>query len=167
MERVESRAKAAPPRRGQFQCPTTELLDPPPPAVVEIDRESIYENARRLEKTLADYGVSGQGRGGSAGAHRHDVRGVLPGRHAVSKVASLADDLALGLSRKVRIIAPIPGKSRIGFELPNDERMPVSLRELIEDQRFEKLAERRRCRSCSGATSSARRSTPISRRCRT
>jgi S-DNA-T family DNA segregation ATPase FtsK/SpoIIIE len=42
----------------------------------------------------------------------------------------------------VRIIAPIPGKSRIGFELPNDTRAAVNLRELIEDQRFEKLSER-------------------------
>ena len=55
----------------------------------------------------------------------------------VSKVASLADDLALGLSRKVRIIAPIPGKNRIGFEIPNPERIPVNLRELVEDRRFE------------------------------
>ena len=60
----------------------------------------------------------------------------------VSKVAALADDLALGLSRKVRIVAPIPGKNRIGFEIPNDERIPVNLRELVEDQRFEKLAEK-------------------------
>ena len=42
----------------------------------------------------------------------------------VSKVAALADDLALGLSRKVRIVAPIPGKNRIGFELPNEQRVP-------------------------------------------
>ena len=130
------------PRRGQFQIPSTDLLDPPPPTIVEIDRESIYENARRLEKTLADYDVSAK------------VEEVRPGPTVtmyevscqagtrVSKVASLADDLALGLSRKVRIIAPIPGKSLIGFELPNDERQPVCLRELIEDQRFEKLAER-------------------------
>jgi S-DNA-T family DNA segregation ATPase FtsK/SpoIIIE len=50
--------------------------------------------------------------------------------------------LALGLSRKVRIIAPIPGKSRIGFELPNDQRIPVNLRELVEDSRFASLADK-------------------------
>jgi S-DNA-T family DNA segregation ATPase FtsK/SpoIIIE len=60
----------------------------------------------------------------------------------VSKVAGLADDLALGLSRKVRIIAPIPGKSRIGFEIPNDQRIPVNLRELVEDPRFVALSEK-------------------------
>src|SRR5690606_22671662 len=42
----------------------------------------------------------------------------------------------------VRIIAPIPGKARIGFELPNDERIAVNLRELIEDQRFKKLSDK-------------------------
>ncbi|HEX6277985.1 MAG TPA: DNA translocase FtsK 4TM domain-containing protein [Polyangiaceae bacterium] len=141
VERVESKKKPET-RRGQFASPSTELLDPPPPAVVQIDRESIYDNARRLEKTLADYDVTAK------------VEEVRPGPTVtmyevscqagtrVSKVASLVDDLALGLSRKVRIIAPIPGKSLIGFELPNDERQPVCLRELIEDQRFEKLAER-------------------------
>ena len=141
VERVEAPKKALP-KRGQFQVPATDILDPPPPAIVEIDRESILENARRLEKTLADYDVIAK------------VEEVRPGPTVtmyevscqagtrVSKVASLADDLALGLSRKVRIIAPIPGKSLIGFELPNDERQPVCLRELIEDQRFEKLSER-------------------------
>jgi S-DNA-T family DNA segregation ATPase FtsK/SpoIIIE len=54
----------------------------------------------------------------------------------VSKVAGLADDLALGLSRKVRIVAPIPGKNRIGFEIPNEQRVSVNLRELVEDRRF-------------------------------
>ena len=57
----------------------------------------------------------------------------------VSKVAGLADDLALALARKVRIVAPIPGKNRIGFELPNDKRVRVVLRDLIEDRRFQTL----------------------------
>jgi S-DNA-T family DNA segregation ATPase FtsK/SpoIIIE len=140
VERIEKKKPET--RRGQFASPATELLDPPPTAIVQIDRETIYDNARRLEKTLADYDVTAK------------VEEVRPGPTVtmyevscqagtrVSKVASLVDDLALGLSRKVRIIAPIPGKSLIGFELPNDERQPVCLRELIEDQRFEKLAER-------------------------
>jgi S-DNA-T family DNA segregation ATPase FtsK/SpoIIIE len=141
VERADTKKKHET-RRGQFSSPSTELLDAPPTSVVQIDKESIYDNARRLEKTLADYDVTAK------------VEEVRPGPTVtmyevscqagtrVSKVASLVDDLALGLSRKVRIIAPIPGKSLIGFELPNDERQPVCLRELIEDQRFEKLAER-------------------------
>jgi S-DNA-T family DNA segregation ATPase FtsK/SpoIIIE len=96
----------------------------------------------RLEKTLIDYGVVGKVEEIHPGPTVTTYEFSPQAGTKVSKVAGLADDLALGLSRKVRIIAPIPGKSRIGFELPNDERVPVSLRELIEDKRFEKLAEK-------------------------
>ena len=102
-----------------------------------IDKEILFKNADLLIKTLADYGVSGK------------VEEILPGPTVttyevspasgtkVSKVAGLADDLALALAKKVRIVAPIPGKNRIGFELPNEKRQPVSLRELVEDKRFQ------------------------------
>jgi S-DNA-T family DNA segregation ATPase FtsK/SpoIIIE len=129
-------------KRGEFQAPTPELLDHPPPATIEIDRNALLEQATRLEKTLADYGVAAKVEEIHPGPTVTTFEVACEAGTKVSKVASLADDLALGLSRKVRIIAPIPGKSRIGFELPNDERQPVSLRELIEDQRFEKLSER-------------------------
>ncbi len=132
----------SPLRRGEFQLPPVTLFDPPSETTVEVDREAIIENARRLEKTLADYGVTGKVEEVRPGPTVTMYEVAFEAGTRVSKVASLADDLALGLSRKVRIIAPIPGKSLIGFELPNDERQPVCLRELIEDQRFEKLAER-------------------------
>jgi len=57
----------------------------------------------------------------------------------VSKIAGLADDLAMALAaQKVRIVAPIAGKARVGFELPNDERQTVHLREVLEDRRWER-----------------------------
>jgi DNA segregation ATPase FtsK/SpoIIIE, S-DNA-T family len=129
-------------RRGTFQLPSSELFEFAPVSTVEVDREAIFEHARRLEKTLADYGVSGKVVEVRPGPTVTMYEVACEAGTRVSKVASLADDLALGLSRKVRIIAPIPGKSLIGFELPNDERQPVCLRELLEDERFEKLAER-------------------------
>jgi S-DNA-T family DNA segregation ATPase FtsK/SpoIIIE len=104
-----------------------------------IDREKLLANAQKLIETLAHYGVQGK------------VEDILPGPTVttyevspaagtkVSKVAGLADDLALALARKVRIVAPIPGKNRIGFELPNDRRVKVVLRDLIEDRRFQTL----------------------------
>lgn len=129
-------------RRGEFRFPAPDILASPEASVVGINRDRILEQATRLEKTLADYGVQAT------------VEEIHPGPTVttyelspeagtkVSRVANLSDDLALGLSRKVRIVAPIPGKARIGFELPNDERIPVNLRELIEDTRFAKLAEK-------------------------
>jgi len=130
------------PKRGQFQLPSYELLQSAPPVVGELNRDKILEHATRLEKTLADYGVAGKVVEIHPGPTVTTYEVTCEAGTKVSKVASLADDLALGLSRKVRIIAPIPGKNRIGFELPNDERVAVNLRELIEDQRFEKLSEK-------------------------
>jgi len=53
----------------------------------------------------------------------------------VSRFLALADDLALALkAHGVRVEAPIPGKGRVGIELPNSEREPVMLRELIESR---------------------------------
>ncbi len=133
------KAKLPKPQKQSFALPEPNLLDP---AIVTESRhspEQLKATARLLEKTLSDYGVQGS------------VQEIHPGPTVtmfevspapgtkVSKVASLADDLALGLSRKVRIIAPIPGKARIGFEVPNDTRIPVNLRELVESQEFMSL----------------------------
>ena len=140
---VEKPAETVAPRvRDDFRLPSCELLEPVPVVTNAVSEELLKENGQLLMKTLLDYGVQAS------------VQAILPGPTVtmyevsceagtkVSKVAALADDLALGLSRKVRIIAPIPGKNRIGFELPNEERIPVSLRELVEDQRFDRLAEK-------------------------
>ncbi len=127
-------------RVSKFELPDLDMLikgEIDPTALV--DRDKLYENAEKLVQTLAHYGVQGK------------VEDILPGPTVttyevspapgtkVSKVASLADDLALALARKVRIVAPIPGKNRIGFELPNEKRVPVFLRELVEDRRFQTL----------------------------
>jgi DNA segregation ATPase FtsK/SpoIIIE-like protein len=130
------------PKRGTFQLPSYEILQPAVINLNVLDRDKILEHATRLEKTLADYGVVGKVEEIHPGPTVTTYEVSCEAGTKVSKVASLADDLALGLSRKVRIIAPIPGKNRIGFELPNDERVAVNLRELIEDARFEKLAEK-------------------------
>jgi S-DNA-T family DNA segregation ATPase FtsK/SpoIIIE len=127
-------------RRGAFVLPRIELLaDEKVDPNLSIDRDKLLANAQKLVETLAHYGVQGK------------VEDILPGPTVttfevspaagtkVSKVASLADDLALALARKVRIVAPIPGKNRIGFELPNDRRVRVVLRDLIEDRRFQAI----------------------------
>ncbi len=129
-------------RSADFLLPTPELLGAAPPKIGDVDEQKILEHAARLEKTLADYGVKAKVKDIHPGPTVTTYEVAPEAGTKVSKVANLADDLALGLSRTVRIIAPIPGKSRIGFELPNDERMPVNLRELVEDKRFGKLAEK-------------------------
>ena len=142
LEKEEPSPQEKPPRAAAsaFQLPSMDFLvaekvDPS----LAIDRDKLLANATKLVETLAHYGVQGK------------VEDILPGPTVttyevspaagtkVSKVAGLADDLALALARKVRIVAPIPGKNRIGFELPNDKRVKVVLRDLIEDRRFQTL----------------------------
>jgi S-DNA-T family DNA segregation ATPase FtsK/SpoIIIE len=122
-----------------FQLPPTSLLDEPDASVIHVDAEQLRENAELLTEKLAAYGVRGR------------VDEIHPGPVVtmyefepqsgtkVSKIAGLADDLAMALAaQKVRIVAPIAGKARVGFELPNDMRQIVPLREILEDRRWEK-----------------------------
>ncbi len=123
---------------GKFKLPSLDLLDKPPEQVgVKIQRESLEMNARRLERKLADFGVEGE------------VVEILPGPVItmyelkpapgvkISKVAGLSDDLALTLrAPSVRIVAPIPGKAAIGLEIPNNNRNPVFLHEILSSPDF-------------------------------
>ncbi len=123
-----------------FSLPSLDFLVPVKiDPTLAVDKDKLFQTAEKLVQTLAHYGVQGK------------VEDILPGPTVttyevspapgtkVSKVAGLADDLALALARTVRIVAPIPGKNRIGFEVPNDKRIPVCLRDLIEDPRFQSL----------------------------
>ena len=61
-------------------------------------------------------------------------------RVRVSKIASLADDLALALSaRAIRVEAPVPGKGYIGIEVPNEQITLVALRDVVESEAFRRL----------------------------
>ncbi|MBL9022302.1 MAG: DNA translocase FtsK [Myxococcales bacterium] len=133
---VEKAGRAAQRAREGFKLPAFDLLDPPEGGSIVVNEEQLKQTAGLLEKTLADYGVSGRVEEIHPGPTVTTFEVSPAAGTKVSKVASLADDLALGLSRKVRIIAPIPGKNRIGFEIPNAKRSPVSMRDLVEDRRF-------------------------------
>jgi len=119
--------------------PPTTLLTSPPIDTVSVDAETLRANAARLVEKLEAYGVKGR------------VDEIHPGPVVtmyefepqsgtkISKIAGLADDLAMALAaQKVRIVAPIPGKARVGFELPNKTRQTVYLREILEDPRWGK-----------------------------
>ncbi|MBF0549533.1 MAG: DNA translocase FtsK 4TM domain-containing protein [Deltaproteobacteria bacterium] len=122
---------------GQFTVPALTLLDMPDNTQVTVDRDSLLMNSRLLEQKLKDFGVHGQ------------VVEVTPGPVItmyefspapgikISRVSGLADDLALALrATSVRIVAPIPGKSVIGIEIPNNQREVVGLKEILLDEAF-------------------------------
>ncbi len=69
-----------------------------------------------------------------------EVQNVKETRIKVSRIKTLADDLALALQAKtLRIEAPIPGKGLIGIEVPNPEISLVSLRDVMESDQFRRL----------------------------
>ncbi|WP_437527842.1 DNA translocase FtsK 4TM domain-containing protein [Sorangium sp. So ce726] len=128
--------KVVPATGAGFRLPMTDMLEAAAGGRLQLDADQLKATAQLLEKTLADYGVSGKVEEIHPGPTVTTFEVSPAAGTKVSKVAGLADDLALGLSRKVRIVAPIPGKNRIGFEIPNEHRLPVNLRELVEDRRF-------------------------------
>lgn len=97
------------------------------------------ERVGLLEETLSSFGVEAKVVEVNQGPviTRYELE-PAPGVK-VSKIVSLADDLALSLAAPdVRIEAPIPGKARVGIEVPNKEVSAVYFRELIEDPEFTK-----------------------------
>lgn len=135
-QRTEKADRIVPAVGDGFRLPTPDMLELPEGGPSVVDEERLKSTAALLEKTLIDYGVKGKVEEIHPGPTVTTFEVAPAAGTKVSKVAGLVDDLALGLSCKVRIIAPIPGKNRIGFEIPNDRRRPVNLRELIEDRRF-------------------------------
>jgi len=122
-----------------YVLPSLKLLAP----TVKDDNYAATQNHKQmsqaLEEKLARFGITGT------------VVSVRPGPvitlfeyepdidAKVSRILSLSDDLALALEAvSVRIIAPIPGTSRVGFEVANKERKPVFLRDILRSATFQK-----------------------------
>lgn len=103
----------------------------------ENDKRKALENASLLIKTLSNFGVDtkmGQVTLGPT-ITRYEVQ-PNPGVK-VSRIVNLSDDIALSLAAKsIRIEAPIPGKSAIGIEVPNDQPQVVGLRDVIGSPEF-------------------------------
>jgi S-DNA-T family DNA segregation ATPase FtsK/SpoIIIE len=121
---------------GPYKLPDLDIFQRAPEAQRSFDRDSLIMNSRILEKKLQDYGV----RGRVVTVHPGPVITMYEFEPAsgikVNRIVNLADDLALALrALSVRIIAPIPGKSVVGIEVPNPDREVVYLRDLLESQR--------------------------------
>ncbi|MCL2619073.1 MAG: DNA translocase FtsK 4TM domain-containing protein, partial [Defluviitaleaceae bacterium] len=121
----------------EYIFPAMSMLKANPNAQVTGSRSAILENSRKLEDTLKSFGVEAKVVEVSKGptVTRYELS---PGVGVkVSRISSLADDLALNLAAVgIRIEAPIPGKAAVGIEIPNKEISPVYLREVIEDEAF-------------------------------
>ncbi|HEX7065348.1 MAG TPA: DNA translocase FtsK [Bacillales bacterium] len=146
----ETGPKASPPsfttsevENKDYQLPPLDLLLSPQNGNQNLQKQYIHENARKLERTFESFGVKAKIRKVHVGpaVTKYEVYPDVGVK--VSKIVSLNDDLALALAAKeIRIEAPIPGKSAVGIEVPNQEISMVTLREVLEAKTNDRKASK-------------------------
>ena len=115
-----------------YVLPSLDLLDLPPPLSMRQLKDDLADNAKILEDTLSDFGIAVRVADIERGPviTRYELE-PAPGVK-VQRIVSLADDIALTMkATSVRIVAPIPGKNRVGVEVPNIQTSMVFLREVL------------------------------------
>ena len=129
--------------RTRFTLPPLDVLNFDRPERSALDKEVFLTTAEKLRAKLADFGIVGEVveiRPGPVVT----MYEFLPGPGIkVSKIASLADDLAMAMeAMRVRIVAPIPGKGVVGIEVPNRDRETVYLKEIVEQDVFQRSSSK-------------------------
>ncbi|MBF0490776.1 MAG: DNA translocase FtsK, partial [Candidatus Omnitrophica bacterium] len=117
---------------GEYHLPSLDLLNDAPIIVSGKVQDDLKQGAKILEETLSDFGISVK----VADIERGPVitrYELLPAPGVkVGSIINLSDDLALALrAPAVRIVAPIPGKNRVGIEVPNGSSAAVYLKDVL------------------------------------
>lgn len=121
----------------EFRLPPADLLQKPVKLKKSRIDKGITDTVKLLEQTLASFGVEVKVTQVSCGPTitRYELQPAKGVK--VSRIVSLADDIALSLAAPdVRIEAPIPGKAALGIEVPNKEKALVYFREVLESREF-------------------------------
>ena len=125
--------------KSQYKFPGYGILkdDPDSGGNSKAYRNQVIEGAKKLEETLASFGVSAKVINVTRGptVTRYELQPSAGVK--VSRIVNLADDIALNLAASgVRIEAPIPGKAAIGIEVPNKEVNMVLIKDVLESEEF-------------------------------
>ena len=135
-EEAESTAKP-------YTIPKLDLLDRSKGAKPNASAKDAHHNAQKLVATLESFGVQAKVSRVQQGptVTRYEIQPAIGVK--VSKIVNLTDDIALALAaRGIRMEAPIPGKSAIGIEVPNEEVAIVTLREVLESPEYQKSEDK-------------------------
>jgi len=133
MHQLEEAAKSSD-ETIDYDYPSTDLLLQGESVHLEEHEKEVRLKAKVLEKTFANFGFKVRVVEIETGPVIAQYEVELEAGLRLSKITSLADDLAIALRvPSVRIVAPIPGKNTVGVEVPNNERQLVRLREVIEE----------------------------------
>ncbi|SHN58992.1 FtsK/SpoIIIE family DNA translocase [Erythrobacter sanguineus] len=114
-----------------FTLPSLDLLaEPPADKAPKLDKMALERNARLLENVLDDFNVKGEITAVRTGpvVTMYELE-PAPGIKA-SRVVGLAEDIARNMSAISARVSPIPGRTVMGIELPNQDRQVVMLKEL-------------------------------------
>jgi S-DNA-T family DNA segregation ATPase FtsK/SpoIIIE len=123
--------------QGYYPPSPLDLLDAPPVTDTHLTDQILESHSRVLTNALQSFGIGGK----VTEVHPGPVITMYefepnPGIK-VARIVTLAHDLAMALkATSVRIVAPLPGKSTVGVEVPNPERETVSLRDILTSEAF-------------------------------
>jgi len=126
-------------KQGDYTLPSIDLLEDPPVSDTRQMKEDLEACARTLEDTLEDFGISAK--------VTDIIRGPVITRYElepapgvkINRIEALSDDIALAIkAQSIRIIAPIPGKGRVGVEVPNLQSTLVCIKDLLTSVEFQK-----------------------------
>lgn len=125
------------PKPGIYKLPGADLLDTPPPLESRKMKEDLEGAANILEETLRDFDIEGKVVEINKGPviTRYELE-PAPGVK-VNRITSLSDNIALAMkAQSIRIVAPIPGKGTIGFEVPNSSSALVYFRDVLDSKEY-------------------------------
>jgi len=126
------------PPPGPWSLPSFDLLQPPA-AGGALDKDFLEASARNLEHALTSFRVQAEVVGAQVGPAVTMFELTVAQGTRMNKVTQLSQEIAGALkARSVRIIAPIPGKSTIGIEVPNAKRRVVRISELVTQKAYDK-----------------------------
>ncbi len=124
-----------------YVFPGVDLLDAPRPGKENVDDEELKANADLLRDTLLEFDVEVESVSVTPGPVVTLYELVPATGVKISRIVSLENDIALKLAAKgIRIMAPIPGKSAVGVEIPNSHRSLVTVRSVINSNNFRDAA---------------------------
>jgi len=122
---------------GEYHLPSIDLLQNPPQIPTNKIQDGLINDAQLLEETLLEFGVSARVADIERGPAitRYELE-PAPGVK-VQRITALSDDIALVMkATAVRIVAPIPGKNRVGIEVPNADSATVYLKDVLSTSQF-------------------------------
>jgi S-DNA-T family DNA segregation ATPase FtsK/SpoIIIE len=137
-------AVASTPMIGNYQLPSLDLLNVPEPNLVPTEtKEQLMERARLMQQTLAQFDIEVQlgdiTKGPTITRYElHPAPGVK-----LEKISALSNNIAAALkAERIHILAPVPGKSSVGIEVPNLVKTKVIMRDLLESEEWKNTKAR-------------------------